>query len=247
MLSLFLNSFIIFKENRILNKNVLIIDDDTKLSELLSEYLTKNGYTCFISEKPSDAFAKLKKNNFDLIILDVMLPEMDGFEVCKKIRKEYDTPIIMLTARGEVTDKIVGLELGADDYLPKPFEPRELLARISSIIRRVEGKLRLAANIKFKNLTIDVNKRAAFMNGKDIDLTTAEFELLIYFAKSNGKVLSRDDLMKNTRGISWESYNRSVDVMVSRLRGKLKNFSPKKEEYIKTVHSVGYMFYAEEE
>ncbi|MCX6164497.1 MAG: response regulator transcription factor [Ignavibacteriae bacterium] len=230
-----------------MNKTILIIDDDTKLNELLSEYLTNNGYSCIVSEIPSDAFTKLRKNNFDLIILDVMLPEMDGFEVCKNIRKEYDTPIIMLTARGEVTDKIVGLELGADDYLPKPFEPRELLARISSIVRRVEGKLRLSANIKFKNFTIDINKRTAFVNEKDIELTTAEFELLFLFAKNNGKVLSRDDLMKNTRGISWESYNRSVDVMVSRLRSKLKSFSPKKEEYIKTVHSVGYMFFAEEE
>ncbi len=225
----------------------MIIDDDSKLNELLSEYLTKNGFKCETAEAPSEAFSKLKKNIFDLIILDIMLPEMDGFEVCKLIRKENETPIIMLTARGEVTDKIVGLELGADDYLPKPFEPRELLARITSIIRRVEGKLKLSPSIRFKNLIVDINKRAAFINGKDIELTTAEFELLVLFAKSNGKVLSRDDLMKNTRGISWESYNRSVDVMVSRLRSKLKNYSPKKEDYIKTVHSVGYMFFAEEE
>jgi len=230
-----------------MNKSILIIDDDTKLNELLSEYLTNNGYNCVASEMPSDAFAKLKKNNFDIIILDVMLPEMDGFEVCKTIRKDYDIPIIMLTARGGVTDKIVGLELGADDYLPKPFEPRELIARITSIIRRVEGKLKLSSQIKFKNLTIDVSKRAAYVDKKDIELTTAEFELLFLFGKNNGKVLTRDDLMKNTRGISWESYNRSVDVMVSRLRSKLKNFSPKKEDYIKTVHSVGYMFFAEEE
>ena len=230
-----------------MNKSILIIDDDTKLNELLSEYLTNNGYICTTSESPSDAFAKIKKNDFDVIILDIMLPEMDGFEVCKVIRKEYDTPIVMLTARGEVTDKIIGLELGADDYLPKPFEPRELLARISSIMRRVEGKLKLASQIKFKNLAIDVNKRAVYVNTTDIELTTAEFELLFLFAKNNGKVLSRDDLMKNTRGISWESYNRSVDVMVSRLRSKLKSFSPKKEELIKTVHSIGYMFFAEEE
>lgn len=230
-----------------MNKNILILDDDSKLNELLSEYLTKNGFKCETAEAPSEAFSKLKKNIFDLIILDIMLPEMDGFEVCKLIRKENETPIIMLTARGEVTDKIVGLELGADDYLPKPFEPRELLARITSIIRRVEGKLKLSPSIRFKNLIVDINKRAAFINGKDIELTTAEFELLVLFAKSNGKVLSRDDLMKNTRGISWESYNRSVDVMVSRLRSKLKNFSPKKEDYIKTIHSVGYMFFAEED
>ncbi|MBI5403669.1 MAG: response regulator transcription factor [Ignavibacteriae bacterium] len=230
-----------------MNKSILIIDDDTKLNALLSEYLTNNGYSCTASELPSDALSKIKKNNFDLIILDVMLPEMDGFEVCKTIRKEYDIPIIMLTARGGVTDKIVGLELGADDYLPKPFEPRELIARITSVMRRVEGKLKLSSLIKFKNLSIDVSKRAAYIDNKDIELTTAEFELLYLFAKHNGKVLSRDDLMKNTRGISWESYNRSVDVMVSRLRSKLKSFSPKKEDYIKTVHSVGYMFFAEEE
>jgi len=230
-----------------MNKSILIIDDDTKLNELLSEYLTNNGFNCTASELPSDALSKIKKNNFDLIILDVMLPEMDGFEMCKTIRKEYDTPIIMLTARGGVTDKIVGLELGADDYLQKPFEPRELIARITSVIRRVEGKLKLSSSIKFKNLTIDISKRATYIDGKDIELTTAEFELLCLFAKNNGKVLSRDDLMKNTRGISWESYNRSVDVMVSRLRSKLKNNSSKKEDYIKTVHSVGYMFFAEEE
>ncbi len=230
-----------------MNKSILILDDDTKLVELLSEYLTKNGFDCVTSEIPSDALSKLKKHNFDLIILDVMLPEMDGFEVCKIIRKEYDTPIIMLTARGEVTDKIVGLELGADDYLPKPFEPRELLARISSIVRRVEGKLKLASFIKFKNFSIDINKRVVFVHKKQVDLTTAEFELLLLFAKNNSKVLSRDDLMKNTRGISWESYNRSVDVMVSRLRSKLKSNSPNREEYIKTIHSVGYMFFAEEE
>jgi two-component system, OmpR family, phosphate regulon response regulator OmpR len=230
-----------------MNKSILIIDDDTKLNELLSEYLTKNGYNCEKSEAPSDAFTKIKKNDFDVIILDIMLPEMDGFEVCKIIRKDYDTPIIMLTARGEVTDKIIGLELGADDYLPKPFEPRELLARITSIMRRIDGKLKLSTQIKFKNLIIDINKRTAFINEKDVELTTAEFELLTLFAKNNGKVLSRDELMKNTRGISWESYNRSVDVMVSRLRSKLKSLSPKKEDYIKTVHSVGYMFFAEEE
>jgi two-component system, OmpR family, phosphate regulon response regulator OmpR len=230
-----------------MNKSILIIDDDTKLNELLSEYLTKNGYNCVMSEAPSDAFMKIKKNEFDVIILDIMLPEMDGFEVCKIIRKDYDTPIIMLTARGEVTDKIIGLELGADDYLPKPFEPRELLARITSIMRRVDGTLKLTAHIKFKNLTININKRTAFINDNDVELTTAEFELLTLFAKNNGRVLTRDELMKNTRGISWESYNRSVDVMVSRLRSKLKSFSPKKEEYIKTVHSVGYMFFAEEE
>jgi DNA-binding response OmpR family regulator len=230
-----------------MNKSILIIDDDTKLNDLISTFLTKYNFKCDTSEFPSDGIVKLKKNNYDLLILDIMLPEMDGFEVCKVIRKDSNIPIIMLTARGEVTDKIIGLELGADDYLPKPFEPRELLARITSILRRSEGKLKNLQQIKFKSLLIDFNKRSALINKKDLELTSTEFELLTLFAKNNGKTLSRDEIMQDTRGISWESYNRSVDVMVSRLRNKLKNYSPQKEDYIKTVHSVGYMFYAEEE
>jgi DNA-binding response OmpR family regulator len=174
-----------------------------------------------------------------------MLPEMDGFETCRLIRKDYDTPIIMLTARGEVTDKVVGLELGADDYLAKPFEPRELLARIQAVLRRNEIKLKKNDVIQFKNLDVDGNQRTAFVHGKNLELTSTEFELLYLFVKNNGKVLSRDEIMQNTKGISWMSFDRSVDVMVSRLRNKLKAAVNKKEQMIKTVHAVGYMFFAE--
>src|SRR5205085_9592851 len=137
-----------------MNKSILVIDDDAKLNGLISEYLGKYNFKTTSAENPIDGLVKLKNNHFDLIILDIMLPEMDGFEVCKQIRKDYDTPIVMLTARGEVTDKVVGLELGADDYLPKPFEPRELLARIQSVLRRSEVKLKMNEIIKFKNLII---------------------------------------------------------------------------------------------
>jgi DNA-binding response OmpR family regulator len=230
-----------------MSKTILVIDDDDKLNELLEEYLGKYNYKVSTAETPAEGFTKLKLNHFDLIILDVMLPEMDGFEVCKQIRKEYETPIVMLTARGEITDKIVGLELGADDYLPKPFEPRELLARIQSVLRRYEMKFKKNEIIKFKHLIIDPNKRTAVYYNKDLELTSTEFELLMLFVKHNGKVLSRDEIMQNTRGISWMSYDRSVDVMVSRLRNKFKNIHSSKEQVIKTVHTVGYMFFTEEE
>jgi len=234
-----------------MSKSILVIDDDNKLNDLLTEYLGKNNYKVTTVENPKDGLVKLKTSHYDLIILDIMLPDMDGFEACKQIRKDYETPIVMLTARGEVTDKVVGLELGADDYLPKPFEPRELLARIQSVLRRVELKFKKNEIIKLNTvageLVIDPNKRTAFLHGKDLELTSTEFELLMLFVKHNGKVLSRDEIMQNTRGISWMSYDRSVDVMVSRLRNKLKSNLNKKGQIIKTVHTVGYMFYAEAE
>lgn len=236
-------------ETEYMNKSILVIDDDNKLTSLLEEYLAKYNYTVTSSEDPEEGLAKLKQYRYDLIILDIMLPRMDGFETCKLIRKDFDTPIVMLTARGEVTDKIVGLELGADDYLPKPFEPRELLARIQSVLRRVDARFKVNEQVRFDTpagaLIVDPNKRTAFLNSKDLELTSTEYELLILFAKHNGKVLSREEIMQNTRGISWTSFDRSVDVMVSRLRNKLKHKNKKKDQVIKTVHTVGYMFFAE--
>jgi DNA-binding response OmpR family regulator len=229
-----------------MNKSILIIDDDIKIINLLSEYLSANNYLCTAVDNPINGLIKLNNQHFDLIILDIMLPEMNGFEVCKKIRKEYDIPIIMLTSRADVTDKVVGLEMGADDYIAKPFELRELLARIASVLRRADGKLKNNPVLKFKNLIVDSNKRTAYYKNKDIDLSSTEFELLFLFAVNNGKVLSREEIMKNTRGISWESFDRSVDVMVSRLRNKFKPLVKQQTEFIKTVHSVGYMFYTEE-
>ena len=230
-----------------MKKSILVIDDDTKISNLLYEYLTQNNYLCTIVDSPSQSLSELQNHQYDLILLDIMLPEMDGFELCKKIRKNYDTPIIMLTSRSDVVDKIVGLEVGADDYIAKPFELRELLARISSVLRRTQSKLTGHPILKFKNLIIDSNKRTAYFKKEEFSLTSSEFELLLLFAQNNGNVLSREEIMKRTRGISWESFNRSVDVMVSRLRNKLKSQTGVKKELLKTVHSVGYMFYAEED
>lgn len=225
-------------------KKILLIDDDEKLTDLLKDYLSKYNFSSHSSENPVNALNHLKNNSYDLIVLDIMLPEMDGFETLKEIRKTSSIPVIMLTARGETTDKIVGLELGADDYIAKPFEPRELVARMQSVFRRVDGSPNEDELISFKDLQINPMNRTVRLGGKIIELTSTEFDILMLFAKNNGRVLSRDFLMQKTKGASWHYYDRSIDVMVSRLRNKLKQ---KNFRLIKTVQSVGYIFYAEKE
>jgi len=222
---------------------ILVIDDDQKLNDLLKEYLTNFGFNVVTAITPSRGIEIIKSESPDLIILDVMLPEMDGFETLKEIRKEHSIPVIMLTARGEVTDRIVGLEIGADDYLPKPFEPRELVARIQSILRRKTIDT-TAEVIKIGNLFIDIQKQTALLNGNDLDLTTAEFMLLSLFVKKPGRVLNRDIILDNLKGLPWEVFNRSVDVLISRLRQKL-NDDPKNPKFIKTVWGSGYKFIGE--
>lgn len=225
-------------------KKILLIDDDEKLTDLLKDYLSKYNFSSHSSDNPVNALNHLKNNSYDLIVLDIMLPEMDGFETLREIRKTSSIPVIMLTARGETTDKIVGLELGADDYIAKPFEPRELVARMQSVFRRVDGSLNEDELISFKDLEINPMNRTVKLSGKNIELTSTEFDILMLFAKNNGKVLSREFLMQKTKGASWQYYDRSIDVMVSRLRNKLKQ---KNFKLIKTVQSVGYIFYAEKE
>jgi two-component system phosphate regulon response regulator OmpR len=219
---------------------ILIIDDDEKLSTLLSEYLARFNFEVRTAGNSDEGLKEVHSENPDIIILDVMLPGMNGFEVCKEIRKESSIPIIMLTARGEVTDRIVGLELGADDYLPKPFEPRELVARIQSILRRT-NESKPESKIEFDKLSIDLEKQTVRMDGEYIELTTMEFEMLSVFAKNPGKVFSRERLMELLRGIDWDAYDRSIDVLISRLRQKL-NDNPKQPRYIKTIWGSGYKF-----
>lgn len=227
-----------------MNKRILIIDDDKKLNDLLSDYLFKFGFKVSTAIHPDDGLKMLKRELPDIIILDIMLPDMNGFEVCKKIRRNYSIPIIMLTARGEVTDRIVGLELGADDYLPKPFEPRELVARIQSVLRRSLKNLKLDI-LRFEKLVIDFRKRTVLHDGKNVDLTTMEFELLSLFVRNPGRVFTRDRIMDSIRGIEWEAFDRSVDVLISRLRQKL-NDDPKRPSFLKTIWGTGYKFIGEE-
>ncbi len=221
---------------------ILIIDDDNRLNQLLKDFLKDFGYTVITATHPARGLKKMKQASPDLVILDIMLPEMDGFEVCRVIRETSNIPIIMLTARGEVTDKVVGLELGADDYLAKPFEPRELVARIQSVLRRTQ---QLADNqpITFERLTIDLDKRIAVLDGNPLDLTTNEFAALALLARNAGKVLNRDQILQELRGMDCDAFNRSVDIAVSRLRQKLSD-NPKAPEFIKTVWGSGYVFIA---
>lgn len=227
-----------------MEKTVLVIDDDEKLNKLLDDYLTKFGFKVKTVIHPDDGLEILEREIPDIIILDVMLPDRDGFEVCKEIRKIHSVPILMLTARGDVTDRIVGLELGADDYLPKPFEPRELVARLQSIIRRSKEILK-TDKIKIGDLIVDLLKQTVELNGKPIDLTTMEFEMLTVFVKNPGRVLTRDRIMNKTHDMDWEAFNRTVDVLVSRLRQKLGD-DPKNPKLIKTVWCKGYKFIGDE-
>ena len=225
-----------------MNPTILIIDDDNRLNQLLKDFLKDFGYAVITATHPARGLKKLKQAAPDLVILDIMLPDMDGFDVCRVIRQTSNIPIIMLTARGEVTDKVVGLELGADDYLAKPFEPRELVARIQSVLRRTR---QLAGNqtLTFERLTIDLDKRIALLDGNSIDLTTNEFTALAFLARNAGKVLNRDQILQELRGMDCDAFNRSVDIAVSRLRQKL-NDNPKSPEFIKTIWGSGYVFIA---
>jgi len=223
---------------------IMVIDDDVKLSDLIKDFLEPHKFRVVCFNNPINALNKIKSQKPDLIILDITMPEMDGFQVLTKIREDSKIPVIMLTARGEVSDKIVGLELGADDYLAKPFEPRELLARIQSVFRRTQSPGQLVQVLSFEGLSINKLKQEVLLNDRAVVLSTTEYEALVLFAENPGRNLDRDFLVENLRGIRWQSYDRSIDVLVSRLRLKLGD-TPAKTSYIKTVHGVGYMFIGE--
>lgn len=223
-----------------MKQTILIIDDDEKLNRLLEKFLGDFGLAVQSAVTPSAGLKILKESPPDLIILDIMLPEIDGFEVCRTIRRTSRIPIIMLTARGDLTDKVVGLELGADDYLPKPFEPRELVARIQSVLRRARP-LPFGKTETFGDLEIDFARRTALLDGHLLDLTTSEYTALCFLAVHTGKVLDRDQILQELSGMDCDAFNRTVDVVVSRLRQKLKD-DPKTPRFIKTVWGSGYLF-----
>src|SRR6056300_1590889 len=224
---------------------ILIIDDDEKLNQLLEGFLSDFGFSVLTATHPEKGLKKLKHKSPDLVILDVMLPGMDGFEVCKKIRQQSSVPIIMLTARGELMDKVVGLELGADDYLPKPFEPRELVARIHSILRRSGDDASMRDIKPINGIDVDPSRREVKLDLVVLDLTTMEYELLILFMQYPNKTFTRDELMNRLRGIDAELFSRAVDTLVSRLRHKLGDTS-KTPRFIKTVWGRGYTFIGEQ-
>jgi OmpR family response regulator RpaB len=214
-----------------------LIDDDERLGSLLSRFVERFGITLESVTVPSAAFARLTRGGIDLVVLDVMLPEMDGFEVCRTLRKTSDIPIIMLTARGDVMDRVVGLELGADDYLPKPFEPRELVARAQNILKRSARTVTASSRLNFEHLILDPLTHEVWVDGAPTDLTSTEFALLLLLVRSPGQVFSRDAILNHLKGIDAELFSRAVDISISRLRGKLKP-----HEFIRTVRSSGYCF-----
>jgi two-component system OmpR family response regulator/two-component system response regulator RstA len=227
-----------------MNTRILLVEDDERLAELTAEYLTKNDLKVSIESRGDTAEARILAEQPDLVILDVMLPGKDGFEVCRAIRAQYRGVILMLTARDEDFDQILGLEMGADDYIAKPVQPRVLLARIKALLRRLPAGDNTTSETEamtFGQFRISQSTRTATLSGEAIDLTTAEFDLLWLLATHAGNVLSRDDLLQELRGIGFDGLDRSIDARISRLRKKL-NDDPENPTRIKTVRGKGYLF-----
>ncbi|MBS1858837.1 MAG: response regulator transcription factor [Acidobacteria bacterium] len=219
--------------------HILLVDDDTELTSLLGEFLRREGFTVETEHEGNRGLAHACEPGIDLVVLDVMLPGLDGFEILKRLRAKSKVPVMMLTARGEDVDRIVGLELGADDYLPKPFNPRELVARIRAVLRRYEPRTSpLSARVEVSGITLDPGTREVIAGGKPVDLTTFEFDILELLMRNAGRVLSRDSLMENFYNRKATPFDRSIDMHISHLRKKLENG----DSLIKTIRGVGYQF-----
>ena len=220
--------------------HILIVEDDPRLAEMVAEYLGEAGFRVAVAARGAVALERLARETYDAIVLDLMLPDMDGLEVCRQLRAKSDTPVLMLTARGDAMDRVVGLELGADDYLPKPFEPRELLARLRAILRRRQAPGR-ANVLRFGRLEIDRDARLVRVDGAERTLTGHQFTLLLVLAENAGRVLSRDTLMDRAKGEALEAFDRSIDVHVSRIRAAIED-DPRRPRRILTVRGAGYVF-----
>jgi two-component system response regulator CpxR len=219
--------------------HILLVDDDTELCALLTEFLRREGFTVDCAHDGHKGLEMALKPGVDLVILDVMLPGIDGFEILKRLRQQSKVPVLMLTARGEDVDRIVGLELGADDYLPKPFNPKELAARIRAILRRYAPRPPApSSRVEMNGIVLNPGTREVFSNGKPVELTTFEFDILELLMRSAGRVLSRDALMENFYSRKATPFDRSLDMHISHLRKKLENG----DALIKTIRGVGYQF-----
>ncbi|MEM8949920.1 MAG: response regulator transcription factor [Pseudomonadota bacterium] len=219
---------------------ILLIDDDERLASMISDYLGGFDFAVTITENGSQGLDLHRKRTFDAVILDLMLPDIDGLEICRTLRATHQTPILMLTAKGDPMDRVVGLELGADDYLPKPFEPRELLARLRAILRRGAGEGQRQVP-RFGRLEIDQDAMEARLDGKPCNLTSYQFKLLEIMSRSAGRVLTRDYLMNHLQGNDLEAFDRSIDVHISRIRSEIED-DPKHPRRVITVRGVGYVF-----
>ncbi len=223
-------------------EHILMIEDDESLSAMVAEYLAAMDLRVTSAPDATRGMALLRRQEFDALVLDIMLPDLDGFEVCRQVRAASDIPILMLTARGDEMDRIVGLELGADDYLPKPFNPRELLARLRAILRRrTPAPLQRLPALRFGRLEIDRDARAVRLDGEEKSLTSYQFDLLLALAQSAGRVMSRDALVEHLRDQTFDVFDRSIDVHISRLRAAIED-DPKKPRRVLTIRGAGYVF-----
>ena len=223
-----------------MTNRVLLIEDDQRLAEMVKSYLGAAGFSVTIASRGQVGIALEARETFDALVLDLMLPDMDGLEVCRRIRARSQTPILMLTARGDAMDRIVGLEIGADDYLPKPFEPREMLARLRAILRR-RGNEPLTEVLRFGRLELDAGGRKARLDGNECDLTDYQFSILLVLARHPGRVMSRDAIMELMKNERLEAFDRSIDVHISRIRAAIEG-DPRKPRRIITVRGSGYVF-----
>jgi DNA-binding response OmpR family regulator len=220
-------------------KKILVIDDEKKIVEIIQAYLEREGYQVLSAFDGKNAIALAQNQRPDLIVLDLMLPEISGWDVCRMIRKESDVPIIMLTARDEVTDKIIGLEMGADDYVTKPFDPKELVSRVRAVLRRAESRTIPKSIIQIANLFIDYDKRQVKRGETVLELTPNEFDILRVMAENPGRVFSRMQLLDKVQGDAYEGYERTIDSHIKNLRKKIET-DPEHPRYVMTVHGVGY-------
>jgi len=220
-------------------KKILIIDDEAKIVEICRDYLKAAGFSVITSLEGQGGMEIARREKPDLILLDLMLPGIDGLDICRELRKESNTPIIMLTARVEETDKLIGLELGADDYITKPFSPREMVARVRTVLRRAQGDVSMDV-IRAGNLTLDRNRFMVTIDENEISLTPTEFEILATLASQPGRIFSRSQLLMAVRGVAFESYERAIDSHIRNLRRKLDAADKSNFEWIVTIHGVGY-------
>ncbi|MEE9423911.1 MAG: response regulator transcription factor [Methylococcales bacterium] len=227
-------------EEKISVVQLLVVEDDASLSEWMCDYLTTQGYEVTLADNGNEAIELIKSDVPDMVILDVMLPGKDGFDVCKEVRSFYSNPILMLTARTEEIDEILGIELGADDYLAKPVKPRVLLTRIKALLRRSFSSIE-PETLKFGSLLINVNSQTVTLMGDCINLSSNEFTALLLLARNAGNKVSRNNLLQQLRGLEYDGENRSVDILISRLRKKLSD-EPSLPRRIKTIRGEGYLF-----
>ena len=220
-------------------KKILLVDDEKKIVDIVKAYLEKEGYQVIVAYDGKSALESARTQSPDLIILDLMLPEISGWDVCRTLRKNSEIPIIMLTARDEVSDKIVGLELGADDYITKPFSPNEVISRVRAVLRRSESRTISKSILNVAELTIDIEKRQVYRDHETIELTPMEFDLLRVMAENPGRVFSRMQLLDSVQGEAYEGYERTIDSHIKNLRKKIEP-DPANPKYIATVYGVGY-------